>query len=369
MADRDADAPGYAALVRLAESPACDALHVLVEGVPVFEWATPRGHQPIETMSVTKSVVSMVVGRLVGDGLLDTIERPVSCFFPQWKGTRKARITIRHLLEHTSGLACRRTTEDIYAASDFVQHALDAELVAEPGTTFTYNNRAVNLLSEVVRQASGLRMDEYAAAALLEPLDIDEWRWAVDASRNPHCMAGLRVSPGDLAALGQLMAQDGAWNGKQLVPAGWIRASVTPSAANAAHGLLWWLIGDYTVIVDDEVIHAWRTASPPVPESFIARLEALRDVPMERAPFRQRVRDLVAWDEWQAHTVARGLPDGRGVMSHVAAYYASGSGGQFLVVLPEDKIVAARMWAMESPHEDVRPLVEVIKQLVAERAK
>lgn len=359
----DDDKAQFGALLDLVSSPACDALHVRIHGVPVFEWATERGRLPIETMSATKSVTSMVVGRLVTQGLLDTVERPVCDFFPDWRGTEKSKITLRHLLEHTSGLACRRTTEEIYASSDFVKYALEAELVSEPGTTFVYNNRAVNLIAEVVRQVSGARMDNYAAAELFGPMGIEQWHWMLDESGNPHCMAGLRLSVADLATMGQLMAQNGTWNGQQLLSHDWVRASLTPSAANASHGLLWWLLGNNRVMLDDQVVDAWRVALPPVSDDFIAKLAPLRDKPLDRREFLAEVCELVGEEEWATHTWRRGLPDGRLVMLRLKGFYASGSGGQFLVVLPQEGIVASRMWAMESPFEDVHRLVDLLGEL------
>jgi CubicO group peptidase (beta-lactamase class C family) len=351
------------ALIHLSESPACDALQVRINGESVFTWTTERGRRPIDLMSATKSVTSLIVGRLVTQGLLNTIDRPASDYLPSWRDTQKEQITIRHLLEHTSGLACRRTTEEIYASSDFVRYALDAEVVSEPGVTFTYNNRAVNLLAEVVRQASGSRIDDYAAAELFGPLGIEEWQWTVDGSGNPHCMAGLRLSAEDFATIGQLMAQNGVWNGEQLLSPEWVRASVTPSVVNASYGLLWWLIGHYLVVLDDKVINLWRAAEPPVPETFIAQLAPLRDRPLERDEFLAEMRELVGDQEWDKRTWRSGLPDGRRIMTHVNGFYASGSGGQFLVVLPDEGTVASRLWAMESPFEDVHRLVELLRGL------
>jgi CubicO group peptidase (beta-lactamase class C family) len=350
-------------LERFTQSPICDALQVRTDGVTVFDWATERGQRPIEIMSATKSVTSMLIGRLLTQGLLDTIDRPAADFFPVWKGTEKQLITLRHLLEHTSGLACRRTTEEIYASGDFVRHALDAEVVAAAGTTFTYNNRAVNLLAEVVRQVSGIRMDEYARAALFGPLGIEQWHWALDQRGNPHCMAGLRLRAADLATLGQLMIEEGTWNGEQLLSRDWIRASATPSAANASHGLLWWLLGDQLVVLDDAIVETWRRADPPVCEEFISRLLPLRDRPLDRTEFLATVQGMVGEQQWAEQTWRRGLLDGRLIISRVRALYASGSGGQFLLVMPDEGIVAAHLWAMESPFEDINSLVSVLREL------
>jgi hypothetical protein len=81
----------------------------------------------------------------------DTLEQPVAYFVPEWKGTPKAEITVAHLLSNTSGLADKRTTEDIYASGDFVKFAIGAELKTPPGKAFFYSNLSANLLPHVAK--------------------------------------------------------------------------------------------------------------------------------------------------------------------------------------------------------------------------
>lgn len=91
-------------------------------------------------------------------GKLTSIDEPVHAFFPEWRQGRKRDITVRMLMEHTSGLQnVPMTTLEIYPSPDFVQLALCAELDAEPGTTFAYNNKAVNLLAGIVERADDER--------------------------------------------------------------------------------------------------------------------------------------------------------------------------------------------------------------------
>src|SRR5690606_13701260 len=99
------------------------------------------------------------VGRQPGDratghaGRDRMIDLPVHTYYPEWRDGVKSRITIRHLLDHTSGLRTDQGTGEIYASPDFVRLALDAEVTSEPGTVFFYNNKAVNLLAGIVERA------------------------------------------------------------------------------------------------------------------------------------------------------------------------------------------------------------------------
>lgn len=237
------DAEALSRLVEDAEASRTTALVILHEGDVVGVWHDPRGERPIEAMSVTKSVLSLAVGRLLALGQLDSIDTPVHHFFPQWREEPRSRITIRHLLTHTSGIDSPMPTTPIYQSGDFVTFALHAEVVSEPGSSMAYNNNATNLLAGVVGEAAGMRADRFIAQELFGPLGISRFTWALDPAGNPHGMAGLRIRARDLALLGQLLLQGGVWNGEQLLPSAWIEASLSPGAPlSDAVGLLWWLI-------------------------------------------------------------------------------------------------------------------------------
>jgi CubicO group peptidase (beta-lactamase class C family) len=145
-------------------------------------------------------VVSLAVGLLLDEGRIKSLDQPVSDFYPEWRQGAKRRITIRHLLTHTSGLQnAQHTSEEIYPSGDFVQLALAAELTSEPGTAGAYNNKAVNLLAGVVEQASGQKLDAYLRERLFTPLGIVAFEWSRDDAGNPHAMSGLQIRPRDFA--------------------------------------------------------------------------------------------------------------------------------------------------------------------------
>jgi CubicO group peptidase (beta-lactamase class C family) len=154
-ADAGVDAKALDELLEKTRAAKWDAVVLLVDGALVCEELFDRPPEPIELMSCTKSVVSLLVGILVDDGKIPSLETPVSKWFPEWRSGPKKGITGGHLLSHTSGLKCNPTTEEIQASRDFVKLALEAELVDPPGTRFFYNNKAVNLLAGVVEKASG----------------------------------------------------------------------------------------------------------------------------------------------------------------------------------------------------------------------
>lgn len=337
-----------------------DGLHVRLGGQILLDWASDLGSEPIETMSVSKSIVSILVGRLLELGLLTTIDDPVACYVPEWMGTAKEAVTLRHILEHRSGLASDRDTDAIYASKDFVRFAIEADLVSEPGSRYRYNNCAVNLLSRVIEDASGRRADEFARAELFGPLGIDQWTWALDGAGNPSCMAGIRLRARDLATIGQLMLQKGEWQGASLLSPSWVDESTgyRPGPVQYSCGLMWKLVGKRVVVLDDDLFDEWRTATPNVPESFIDIVRPLKDQPMERGEFLREISKAFGTfpdepSEWHEQTWQKGLPDGRIVLNEVWGYCAEGFGGQYLVVLPDSGMVAARLRAVDPTITDV----------------
>ncbi len=239
------DRAALEALMDAATASRSSAMVVLHDGELVGSWLAADESRRIEAMSATKSVVNLAVGRLLTTGLLESLDTPVHDFYPTWSEGEKARVTIRHLMNHTSGLASPLPTNPIYESGDFVGYALDSELVSEPGTMFEYNNNATNLLAGVIGEAAGRRMDTLLQDEIFRPLGITDATWSLDDANNPHGMAGLQIRPEDLAKLGQLVLQRGEWEGEQLIQASWFEESVSPgSEHNPSAGLLWWLIRD-----------------------------------------------------------------------------------------------------------------------------
>jgi CubicO group peptidase (beta-lactamase class C family) len=135
-----------------AEKANSDALVIVKDGKLVADWSFGKPVGAIEAMSATKSVVSLAIGRLIDQGKIKSLDQPVADFYPEWKQGRKKQITIRHLLNHTSGLENKPITTEIYDSPNFVQFALAAELSDDPGSRFSYNNKAVNLLAGLVER-------------------------------------------------------------------------------------------------------------------------------------------------------------------------------------------------------------------------
>ncbi|HZS39203.1 MAG TPA: serine hydrolase [Polyangia bacterium] len=346
-------------LVDAAEKSKSSSLVVVKNGKLIGEWYFGGAARPIETMSATKSIVSLAVGRLLDDGKLKSLDQPIHELFPEWKQGRKKLITLRHLLNHTSGLQAQPTTgEEIYPAPDFVKLALAAELDGDPGARFFYNNKAVNLLAGVVAAAAGKPLDEYAREVLFAPLGITDWKWTRDRAGNPHAMAGLRLRAIDLAKIGVLLADGGTWQGKRVISKSWIDESTKPGQAYVARcGLLWWLVFEsMKFVIDDSVIAGWRKAGQS--EEFIAKVMPMKDRLLARDEFFDALAKIfggkAGLERWYDQTWRRGLADGKVVPGPIAGFYADGYLGQYLVVLPKAKLVAVRQLEAHEDNPDAK---------------
>lgn len=341
------DAKRLAALVEEARATDSDALLVLQDGKLVAEHYFSKRRDPVQTMSITKSVLALTVGCLLAEGKLTT-ERTLSEFYPKLKGDPRGAITVEHLLTHTSGLDEGKSTAQIYAAKSFVDQALGSALLHAPGTHYEYGNRASNLLAGVIAIAGGEPTQAVTRRCVLEPLGIKRWHWSKDPSGQVHGMAGLHLLPRDLAKLGQLVLDRGTFGDRRVVPAEWIDhlttpAPVQPHAKPLAR--LWWLVPEWSErSVDAALLDQWRAAgvdaelvtqlAPLVGRRFRSTLDWSRALEERAGDPELRVVKREIYE--------RGLPDARMAFGATVGHYAHGSLGQFVVVVPRDRLVAVR---------------------------
>lgn len=209
--------------------------------------------------SVTKTVTSVVIGVATTRNEFPSLDTPVLKFFDESKvanvDERKRRMTLRHLLTMTAGIAWNEylpyndpnnTGSVMEASPDWVAYVIDRPMSDEPGSRFNYNSGATELLAHIFRVATGQDIEEYAARHLFAPLGIRNFFW----KRTPWGLAdtegGLYLERHDLAKIVALFHQKGAWQGQQIVSPEWVKASLAPSVtvsekAGVKYGYKWWL--------------------------------------------------------------------------------------------------------------------------------
>jgi CubicO group peptidase (beta-lactamase class C family) len=209
-----------------------------------------------DVRSVSKSVVSLLVGIALDRKLVASIYTPVSSYYPELAALRtpeKDRIELRHLLAMTSGLAWdeRRPYSDpenserrMSASANPYRFALKPPVVNAPGEKWNYNGGNTQLLAGVLERSAGMWLTDFARKELFEPLGIKQYEWLkMWANGDVAAAYGLRLRPRDMAKLGQLVLDKGMWNGRRIVSEAWIGESTQPWADVAPplrYGYQWW---------------------------------------------------------------------------------------------------------------------------------
>lgn len=225
---------------------------VLTSGVTQF---SPTEKHDLR--SISKSVTALLVGIAAGEGKFPPLDSAAIDFFPEYASLRtaeNARITFRHLLTMSHGL---RWDESLpwsnpannerlmLEAKDPYRYVLEQPAALPPGMLFNYSGGATTLLAGALAKATGRTVDAYAKEKLFTPLGIADFEWlGFTGSREVAAFGGLRLRPRDMAKIGQLMAAGGLWNGKRVVPEGWVAESTKPRLNTDGllyYGYQWWL--------------------------------------------------------------------------------------------------------------------------------
>ena len=191
--------------------------------------------------SVTKSITGLLYGIAHGRGVVPDPADPLLRQFPQYPDLAadapRARLTVEHALTMSLGLEWKEdipyTSPDnaeiaMELAPDRCRYVLERPIAEEPGARWAYCGGATALLGKLVCDGTGLPLPEFAREALFAPLGIDNFEWMAGPDGVASAASGLRLAPRDLARIGELVLADGQWDGREVVPAGWIRAMLQP---------------------------------------------------------------------------------------------------------------------------------------------
>jgi len=196
-----------------------------------------------DARSISKTVVALLYGIALAEGIVPALDQPAITSFPELAQVRTPaidRIQIGHFLTMTSGFAWdeftfpyqdpRNSERMMDAAPDPYRYVFTQPIVHEPGAQWAYSGGDVAIVAKIIERGAGVGLDVYAQRALFAPLGITPSEWLKDARGVPFAASGLRLRPRDFVTLGRLIAQRGAWRGKQIAPAAWIDAMIAPHA-------------------------------------------------------------------------------------------------------------------------------------------
>lgn len=225
-------------------------------GLPIGQ-VTYSAQKPHDLRSISKSVVSLLVGIARSEGRFPDLDSPVIDAFPEYGGLRTptlAKVTFRHLLTMSSGFVWDESApysdpanseRRLIESRDPLRYVLEQPFSTEPGAFYNYDGGNTTLLGATVARTTGRRLDDYARDKLFAPLGITDFEWkTMPASGQLAYASGLRLRARDTAKLGQLLLTDGMWQGVQIVPKGWADDSLVPRINGDGlyfYGYQWWL--------------------------------------------------------------------------------------------------------------------------------
>ncbi|CAN7653691.1 serine hydrolase [Bradyrhizobium sp. LjRoot220] len=267
---------------------------------------------PLLGFSLTKSVVNALIGILTQQGLVTpSMPAPI----PEWRGDLRREIEVEHLLRMTTGLALDEansgfdpSSQMIYLQDDIAGAAVNAAVVAPPGTRWAYSSPTTQLLARIIRDATGGPEQSLAFAwrELFNPLGMRKVTLEFDASGTMQGSSYMLASARDWARFGLLYLNDGIVGGKRLLHEDWVDFSAAAT-----------LDTDYGA-------GFWTNRSEH-----------------ERAKGRVRL----------------GIPRD--------AFFASGDLGQRIVIMPSQRLVIVRLGDSVDPTGDIRGLARLVKEVIA----
>jgi len=225
------------------------------------EYFTPQLYDINNThivFSVTKSVVSCLIGIAIDQGFIDNTSQLLLDFFSDRTITNlsvwKEAITLEDVLRMRSGF---RWNEDNYEdyndffamrdSDDWAQYILDRPMDYEPGSTFYYNSGNSHLLATIINVTTGMTPLAFADQYLFGPLGITRRGWLTDPHGVNFGGSNLALTPRDMAKFGLLFINNGTWDGQQIVSSDWVNRSNQGPATpypQTSYGYQWWIDDD-----------------------------------------------------------------------------------------------------------------------------
>lgn len=281
------------------------ALLVLVDGEIRFERYMLTGGREVNwlAMSVSKSFISALVGIAFEEGCIDDLDDAISKYVPVKKGSAYDGVSIRHVLQMSSGA---RWNEDYNDDNSEVFRMGQSALIPggglnrfvanmpkehTPNTLCRYNSGDTQILGSLIEKITGRTVSSYMTEKLVEPLGFESPSyWMTDINGTELAFSGLNLTARDYAKFGELYRNEGRWHGKQIISKDWVRDSTTIDSAvrevgkpivaghsiDLGYGYQWWIPsgdkGDYSAVgVLNQLVYVY-----PEKKTTIVKLSANR---------------------------------------------------------------------------------------------
>jgi len=285
------------------------ALVVVHKGVIQTEWYAEGFDKDTltQSQSMHKSFLAMLVGAAISEALITSVDEPVSKYLPAWRDDPRGTITVKQMLEMSSGLS--QYAFSLNPLSDEFQWLFGTDMVPiilktpmadwSPGDRFDYNNINSEVLGLILQEATGKRYAEYLSEKIWQPIGAQDGRVWLDAREGQaHTSCCLYARPRDWAKVGMMLGNKGVINNRRVLRQSWIEQMITPSPRSDWYGYQIWL--------------------------------GYNDLPVPPNPDMPELAELRPFDSRDT-------------------FYLAGRGGQYIYVVPSQDLVIVRMGPSVGP--------------------
>jgi CubicO group peptidase (beta-lactamase class C family) len=202
------------------------------------------------SQSMAKSITGLLVGIAIADGAMKSVDDTAETYVPGFKGSEYGKTSIRDLLHMSSGVDFGEDRDhdrdldrlwiDMVRGDGFFKKTTIASItqfnrrIAPPGTRYSYASIEPDVLGVVLRHATGKSLSDYLHEKIWEPIGAEaDAKWLIDAQGYEVAHGFFNAVLRDYARLGRLLAHDGAWDGRQIIPAQWMIEATTVRPSDA----------------------------------------------------------------------------------------------------------------------------------------
>jgi CubicO group peptidase (beta-lactamase class C family) len=332
------------------------SLYVWRDGKVLIEDYDKKGDQLVSIQSITKSVVSLAIGKLVADGKITSVDDPVQKYLPEFTGNDREKVTLRQVLTHQTGFDPGTNFGlDVESTKDFIADAIAQKPVFKSGKEFRYDNRGIQLAGAVVTRVSGRELQEYVRDEIFTPLKITQYKWAYDPAGHTMSHAELQLHASDLAKIGMLVMDRGKFENRQIIAESWFDVAM-PKEFNVSFSNqrgIWWNASleenaKISIIADD--LAAMQKLG--LSDDLAKRLLALDGITIDQF-IEQYVVGFTREQQMEVKKlrIAANANPIR-VIGGIDGFSSTGGGGQYLSVHIDTRTISIRMIAPNKIKKD-----------------
>lgn len=242
-------------LLKELEKTRTSSLIMIRNNKLVYEqyWKNHSSSSLLNSFSMAKGILSILVGCAIDDGYIQSENQLISSVFPNYKNSDFGQfLTFRHLMTMQAGMDWKEEYHHPFAPNskqyfidDLAAQAFTVDFTGMPGEKYEYQSVAAQLLGLALIKVTGKELASYLSEKLWKPLGMEvPAKWSIDKKGIEKAFCCIHAAPVDFAKIGQLIMQEGKWNGIQLINKDYCKRLLTPTKANDAFC--------YTIWADDD---------------------------------------------------------------------------------------------------------------------